>query len=138
MKDIVVDTNILRLIGKAKDPEFVSFFSWLRKIGVLTVSTYLIKEYSGVGSPEIAALIEALKHSTPCRFNKVRKTEIDRFDDRHFKYACNFRDRCHVKLVMLSCRKIAISQDNNFINDVNRFPRYHARASNRPSGLNYE
>ena len=138
MKDIVVDTTVMRLLGGAGNPEFVDFFKWLRRDGVLTVSTYLLKEYSGIGSQQIAALIETLRNSNPCRFNKIEKRTIDNFNDGHFRYTCNVKDHCHVKLVMLSFRKLALSQDLAFVNDVNEFPRHHASASDRPGDLPYK
>jgi hypothetical protein len=128
----------MRLLGNAKDPEFLRFFGWLRQNGVLTVSTYLLKEYSGVGSQHIAALIDTLRSSIPPRFNKIDKRIVDTFNDRHFRYNCNTEDHCHVKLVMLSFRRLALSQDPDLVRDVNRFPRYNAHASNRPSALPYE
>lgn len=138
MKDIVVDTSTIIFLGNQSTPDFIKFFKWLRKEGALAVSTYLLKEYSGIGSSEIAALLETLKHSQPSRYNNIPKREIDTFNDRHFKYTCHMKDRCHVKLVMLSFRKLALSQEDNFINDVNEFPRHRALASKNPEHIPYE
>lgn len=137
MKDIVVDTSAMRLFEGAKDPDFKNFFRWLVSEGVLTVSNYLLKEYSGIGSNGVAALIDILRSTNPPRYNKIERKRIDTFNDRGFRYSCNRKDKCHVKLVMLSFRRLALAQDSNLVNDVNRFPRYKARAAKRPHLLPY-
>lgn len=134
MKDIVIDATAIRLFGVAKDIEFIKFFSWLQNDGVLTVSSYLIKDYNGFRSHYIAALLSHLINSG--RFNKIPTKTIKSFKDHHYRYRCN--DRFHVRLVMLSDRRLALSNDDNFIYDVNNFPGMRSTAARRPSQLPYQ
>ena len=134
MKDIVIDATAIRLFGVTKDIEFIKFFSWLQNDGVLTVSSYLIKDYSGCGSHYIAALLSHLINNG--RLNKIATNTIKFFNDRHYRYRSN--DRLHVRLVMLSDRRLALSHDDNFIHDINNFPGMRATAARRPSQLPYQ
>ncbi|MBI5220105.1 MAG: hypothetical protein HY958_14350 [Bacteroidia bacterium] len=50
----------------------------------------------------------------------------------------NAADWIHLKTVLLSYRKLAISNDKNLRNDINHYPGYNAIAAARPNELNYE
>jgi len=71
------------------------------------------------------------------RYTKKTNQEIRVYDDRHNRYRCNYEDRVHVKYVMLSDRRLVLSQDNNFIYDVNHFPRTGAQEAKMSSLIPY-
>ena len=122
LKDVVIDTSVMRLYDKPKDPVFIKFFYWLRARGTLTSSRKLILEYGGTGNYRIFVLINELVRDG--RYNLVPKAKIEEFtQDRHFNYTCNRRDIPHVRLVLVSHRKRLISFDKRLINDVNYFPK---------------
>lgn len=136
VRDIVVDTTVIRLYGVAGDPVFKDFFRWLFGEGVLAHSQMLLTEYMRIGSNTVASLIDHLIIAG--RFRKYERKDIEAINDKHFAYTCNYTDRCHVQLVMCTERRLCLSQDANLVNDVNRFPRFKATAATRPDQLNYE
>lgn len=138
MNDIVVDTSVMRLFGRAKDQEFRDFFRWLKEDGTLTVSQYLLNEYYRVGSNDIWSFLNDLITFNRKRYNRIDRGRIDSIDDKHFRYRCNTKDRVHVKLVMVSFRRLALSQDRRFVYDVNNFPGYQAIAARKPNDLPYK
>jgi hypothetical protein len=135
VKDIFVDTNVIAKYPKNGDKHLVTFFRWLHARGILVVSTFLLKEYSGIGSSDVAVLLDYLR--TQSRLKKFKPSDIDKVKDSSFSYTCNRKDWSHVKLVMLSQRRLAVAGDVNFVNDVNRFPRYKAIAVLCPSKCSY-
>ncbi len=121
-KDIVVDTNVMRLYDKQKDPKFVKLFSWIKDKGVLTVSRKLVNEYSGIGKDHIMTLLNKLNRDG--RLNHISKSQLSAFtDDRHFNYTCNRKDIVHARTVFLSHRKKCIAFDKKFRSAINRFNR---------------
>lgn len=135
-KDIVVDTTIIRLYGGASDPVFKKFFSWLFSKGVLACSQMLLSEYKRIGSNAVASLIDHLIRNR--RFRRYERTKVDAIRAKHFRYGCNYDDKCHVRLVMCTQRRLCLSQDRRLVRDVNCFPGYRARAARRPNELKYE
>lgn len=122
LKDVVIDTTVMRLYDKPKDPVFITFFYWLRARGTLTASRKLISEYGGTRNDRIFVLINELTRDG--RYNLVSKAKIGGFtQDRHFNYTCNRSDIPHVRLVMVSHRKRLIAFDKRLKNDVNSFPK---------------
>jgi hypothetical protein len=121
-KDVVIDQNVMRLYGAAKDVAFISFFTWLRQKGTLTMSRSLLKEYGGGGHDLVFVLINEMTRDG--RYNLIGNSEIDAFtDDRHYRYTCNGKDRSHARLVFLSFRKRLIAFDRALRSDVNNFKR---------------
>ena len=121
LKDVVIDTNVMRLYDKPKDPIFIAFFHWLRTRGTLTASRKLISEYGGT-QDLIFVLINELARCG--RYNLVSNAKIREFtQDRHFNYTCNPRDIPHVRLVLVSHRKRLIAFDKRLKNDVNSSPK---------------
>ncbi len=135
-RDIVVDTNVIRLYGTALDPAFRQFFTWLFRRGVLAYSQKLLGEYGRLRSNEVAALINHLM--TGRRLQKYDRQVIENINDRHFRYRSNHADRWHVRLVMCTNRRLCLSQDQRLVSDVNRFPRFKSKAAVHPNQLKYQ
>ncbi len=133
--DIVVDSNVMRLYGAAHDPAFKAFFSWLRTAGVLACSQKMLVEYSRTGSSLIAALLDELLLAS--RFRKYSGDQIATIKQRHYKFRSNYADHVHVKLVMCTCRRLCLSQDDSLRYDVTHFPGFAAQAAARPEDLPY-
>ena len=121
-KDVVIDTNVMRLYDSPKDKVFKLFFKWLRTKGTLTMSKKLLIEYGGTGNQKIFILINELQRNG--RYNLVDSNVLKSFNhDKNFSYTCNNKDKYHAKLVFLSYRKRLIAFDNAFVNDVNLYPK---------------
>src|SRR5437762_14387561 len=119
-RDIVIDTNVIRLYDKPADPIFKALFKWLGEKGSLVVSQKLLIEYVGTGNILLAGLISQLIKKK--RFIRVQNHALNSFTaDRHYNYRCNPKDKWHARLVFLSPRKLLVSLDNNLVSDVNRF-----------------
>lgn len=119
-KDIVVDTNIIRLYGNSPDVQLRDFFLWLDQFGCLTISQKLLREYIGTGNRLLASFIDNLTKNG--RLIRIENSVLKRFnDDRHYKYTCNHEDILHARLVFLSSRKLLLSEDVKLVKAVNDF-----------------
>lgn len=120
IKDVVIDTNVIRLYDAPGDPKLKALFVWLSEHGALAVSQKLLKEYDGIGNRLLAPLINRLIAQQ--RFLRISNSELRAFtEDRHRIYTCNPKDQWHARLVFLSIRKLLVSHDNKLVNDVNNF-----------------
>lgn len=121
-KDIVVDTNVMRLYDKPDDPIFVRLFTWINNNGALTVNQKLIMEYGRINNNQIMILLNKLNRVG--RLNQITKTQLSAFTaDRHFKYTCNGKDVVHARTVFISYRKRCIAFDKKLRADINAFKR---------------
>ena len=119
-KDIVLDTNVIRLYDKPKDPVIAQLFAWLVSSGTLAVSQKLVNEYYGTGNRQVAALLLFLGREV--RLQRISTSAISKFaSDRHYQYTCNYKDRDHARLTFLSTRKKLVSFDGKLVKDVNGF-----------------
>ena len=138
-KDIVVDTNVIRLYDKPSDPQFKSLFKWLHEHGTLAISQKLLAEYIGIGNTLLAGLINRLIANG--RLSHIGSKELKAFaEDRRYRYRSNARDHWHARLVFLSTRKLLVSIDKKLVNDVNGFKKLGGvkpRASSSPSPAFY-
>jgi predicted nucleic acid-binding protein len=134
-KDIVIDTNVIRLYDEPGDPIFKALFAWLGQHGTLVVSQKLVTEYGGTGNELLAGLIGQLMKTK--RFIRVQTSELKAFKaDAHYNYLCNKKDVWHARLVFVSRRKLLVSLDNNLVDDVNGFQKISGikpRATRRPN-----
>jgi hypothetical protein len=144
MKDIFVDAQIANLFAEPPNEHYVKFICWLTGKkeenyageGYLVLSNKLINEYIGgcrLSSKEtsIGAIIDLLIKKN--RYNKFSAKEIKDFQSKHFSKklwnelkskrsgSC---DPDHIAIVLLSSRKMALSQDENLIHDLLNFPKF--------------
>ena len=54
------------------------------------------------------------------------------------KLKSNSKDRNHIPVVLLSNRKMALSEDNNFLDDLLQFSGFTPITAKRPENLNYK
>lgn len=119
-RDIVIDTNVMRLYDTPKDSIFIDFFKWIKEKAFLRMSQKLLIEYDRSGNKKILILINELQRKG--RYALVRNQELNSFtDDRHFNYTCNHEDINHARLVFISNSKRLIAFDNNLVKDVNSY-----------------
>ena len=144
MKDIFVDNDAATNFTNPVDAGYKQFFAWLFEKGVLVVSQKLLVEYTrtcvgGSGGSNIGVLINHLT-KTPGRLIKIPKADLDAFAIpkhivRHLQ--SNRADHVHIKTVLLSTRKYAITQDAGLLQDINYYPGHNSRAVNRPEKIDY-
>jgi hypothetical protein len=120
VKDIVVDTNVIKLYNNPGDPLIRALFFWIRDHGTLTISQKMLIEYGGIGNRDLAGLLNRLQLDQ--RLNPIKTQEFKNFaSDLHYSYTCNSKDRWVAKLVFLSFRKKLVANDKRLVNDINRF-----------------
>jgi len=141
--DIFVDNNIAKNFCNPLDPEYKTFITWLFREGCLAVSNKILSEYHSSFShssskTNIIVIINRLLIDG--RLNKISNEVLKSFVFRKHvlkQLRANRKDYNHIKVVLLSDRKLALSLDKNFRNDVNNFPGYCAIAGNKPSEIPY-
>lgn len=135
-KDIFVDSNVIKIYPNVQDEDFKKFFYWLVRDGYLIISNALLGEYNRIRSNAIASLLEYLYKNN--RLVKVETKDLECIREKSYKYRCNMADRVHVKLVMVSNRKLGLAFDKKLLHDINNFPGYRASASYKPSKIPYK
>ena len=140
-KDIFVDTNIACKFAKPTK-EQVEFLKWLENSGYLMVSQKLLIEYNkSCNIPLFKAIIGKL--SSTNRLVRISNDEIKIFKRQHFskritkRLQSNHQDREHIPIVLLSDRKIAITEDDKFASDLVVFPGFKPIVSPTFEGVDY-
>lgn len=142
-KDVFIDNNVAKDFCNPLDPPYRDLIKWLYEEGHLAVSNKILGEYiSSTGSSSsptnIVTIIARLTRDG--RLNKFTQEQLNslRFKKHVQKgLQSNQKDHPHLKVVLLSDRKLALSLDRNFRHDVNNFPGYQAVARARPEELPY-
>jgi hypothetical protein len=143
LKDIFVDNDAATNFGNPLDPHYKEFFKWLLCEGYLVVSQKLLNEYGrtccgGAVGANIGVIVSKL--TIDGRLIVVKKAQLDDFIiPKHIarRLKSNFLDHVHIKAVMLSHRKFAVSVDTRLRNDINNFPKFAACAVDRPEKIGY-
>lgn len=138
-KDIFVDDCVAVRLENPIDESLKEFLEWLFLHGTLVITNKILHEYNSSLNAGSSNFIAVLNSCT--KDNRVHL--IDNIDLKKFRFnkkiernlLSNKKDWWHIKAVLLSPRKIAISFDKNFIRDINDFPGYVAHASRRISDL---
>lgn len=156
LKDIFIDNSVIPKFSNPLDSEYKKLFEWLLKYdekrknnnAYLAVSKKLLGEYdrslrnAHSSSHNFVVIIAHYKRND--RFNSIDNESIKTFKRKYFKkkivrrLVCDRDDRNHIPVVMLSDRKYALSLDANFRRDINNFPGFSARATERPQDLPYD
>jgi hypothetical protein len=140
-KDIFLDSNIVKNFSNPLDIEYKKLFQWISTIGYLVVSQKLLVEY-GRTNQNLSVLVNKLLADG--RLIKFESKELNKIK---FKKSIlktlksNTEDQLHMKVILLSDRKIAIIIDKNFRSDVNNYPKFKGikpQAVARPEEINYE
>lgn len=140
LKDIFVDDCVAARLENPMDPRLRGFLQWLESEGALVLSQKIIAEYKGSlagrGSSTFIALLSKLQRDGRQFFadnETLKQFGIPRRIERSLR--SNRKDWWHIRAVLLSPRKLAISFDRNFVRDLNDYPGVGARASHRVTDL---
>jgi len=140
-KDIFLDSNIVKNFSNPLDEEYKKLFQWISTIGYLAISQKLLVEY-GRTNQNLSVLVNRLQADG--RLIKFQSQDLNtiRFDKKTLKnLKSNREDQLHLKVILLSDRKIAIIIDKKFRDDVNGFPKYNGikpQAVARPEEIDYK
>jgi hypothetical protein len=141
--DVFVDNNVAKNFCNPADPHYKDFIKWLFEEGHLAVSNKILGEYvSSVGGSQsatniVASISRLTRDGRLIKFSQEQLTQLV-FSKRIIrKLRSNRKDHAHIRVVLLSCRKLALSLDANFRYDVNSFPGHQAVARARPEELSY-
>ena len=153
-KDIFIDNNIAsRYFSNPVDAEHSKLVDWLRTFNedeetdaYLLISPYLMREYhesnrNATSTTNIVQIIGDLTKQE--RLVNFTKKEIEAFQNQHYskkvmkRLLSNNKDRNHIPVVLLSDRKMALSEDDNFLHDLYEFSGFEPVTAKRPENLNY-
>lgn len=141
--DIFVDADRSGHFCRPVDPAYRKLIGWLRSDGYLVVCPSLIREYHRAEQATTAptALLMLVGHlQRHGRLKRFGKEALESFRiKKHVakRLRSNLEDRDHLKIVLLSDRKLGISGDVNFRHDVNNYPGYSAIVRRHPSEVPY-
>lgn len=127
-KDIFIDTNIACGFAKPSS-DSVMFLNWLSENGYLMVSSKLLTEYKKTCNIQLfTTVINKLQINN--RLVDVSNNQIKEFIKNNItkkvrnRLQSNHEDWNHIPLVLLSNRKIAITNDVRFSHDLKIIPGY--------------
>lgn len=142
MDDIVIDNSVARHFENPPDAHYRQLILWLQHLGSMAVSKKLFMEIKGTtcgnNSTSLLAIIGLLVRED--RINRISNEDLKGFEIKNHiakKLLSNKKDHPHIKLVLLSFRKLCLSEDGNLVTDINKFFGYKATAANRPESLPY-
>lgn len=155
MKDLFIDNScVVQNFANPADAEYKQLIQWLLRHeenspdnAYLVVSKKLLGEYiassGGARSAEnIVNIIDFLTKKG--RLNSISNKDIKEFMRKKFtkkvekKLRSNRKDHPHIAAVLLSERKMALTEDEGLWEDLLNFPGYDVLVDNRPENLPYE
>ena len=142
--DLFVDADRSKYFSRPVDPVYRKLIDWLRSDGHLVVCASLIREYHRAvrGSTSPTTLVALMNHlQIHGRLKGFGKRELERFRIKNHverKLRSQMKDRDHLKIVLLSDRKLGISGDGEFRHDVNNYPGYSPIVRRHPSEVPYD
>ena len=153
-KDIFIDNNIAsKYFSTPTDEEYKKLIEWLatynedeQNDAYLVVSPHLIREYNESNRnarSETNILNLLIEFTKQGRLVNFTKKQIEDFQQKYYSkkvlknLLSNAKDRNHIPVVVLSDRKMALSEDNNFLSDLKEFSDFEAITAKRPENLNY-
>lgn len=142
-KDIFVDTNLGKNFCNPVDPELKEFIRWLFYQGSLVISNRILREYcdSCQHSTSRSSILVIIAHQTKRkRLTKISNIQLaavvlTKAEIRRIR--SNRKDHEHLKALMLSRRKMALTGDTKFAYDVVNLPRIRGLAKRHPEDLPY-
>ena len=154
-KDIFIDNNITsKYFSTPTDEEYKKLIEWLatynedeQNDAYLVVSPYLIREYNESNRnarSETNILNLLIEFTKQGRLVNFTKKQIEDFQQKYYSkkvlknLLSNAKDRNHLPAVLLSDRKMALSEDNNFLSDLKEFSDFETIIAKRPEHLNYK
>ena len=143
MKDIFVDNCVAKNFANPLDPEYKALIQWLFDEGFLAVSNKLLGEFGRTsGSCAVGTNIWLIvSHlQTRGRLRHFSNSQLAGFAIPKRvarKLQSNPADHVHIKTVLLSHRKFALTLDAKLYRDINWYPGHKALAANRPQHIPY-
>jgi len=146
MLDIFIDTNRIQFFTNPVLPEYIKLISWLKEKGSLVLTNKLLTEYGGgcqhISTEEnIMVLIDFLQQQEEDRINFITNSKLGEFKikKKDFKNIRSKKsDIVHLKSVLISHRRLALTDDQNLTYDINNYPGYRGIAKSNPNDLPYE
>jgi hypothetical protein len=155
-KDIFIDNNIACLFASTTNQHCIELIVWLlnndmenpENNGYLMISDELRKEYFRSNSgcdKKFSIIMVYFQLQKDGRLHGKSKEELAAFKRTNMPKKCwnklnsKESDREHIPLVFLSDRKLVLSNDTEFLNDLINFPKFgkDVRYSRTPEGLEY-
>lgn len=155
-KDIFIDNNIAsRYFSNPIDEEYKKLIDWLTTYNeneetdaYLVVSPFLLTEYNESNRypnsrTNIVQIISDLTKQE--RLVRFSRKQIEGFQKKYHTpkvlrklLTKETKDINHIPAVLLSDRKMALSEDNNFLHDLNQITGFIAITAKRPEELDYK
>ena len=153
-KDIFIDNSIAsKHFSNPIDDEFKKLIDWILSYNkdeendaFLVITPFLLKEYNesnrnANSKTNITRIIDDLtKQDRLIRFSKkeIEAFKQDNFSKKTLKSlkTSETKDINHIPAVLMSDRKMALTEDNNFFDDLNSFK--NVIVKKRPEELEYE
>ncbi|MCP4110024.1 MAG: hypothetical protein GY749_31630 [Desulfobacteraceae bacterium] len=143
IKDIVIDNSVSYRFENPPDSTYKEFIEWLRTEGFLVLSQKLLIEIKqttqGRKESSLPVIIDLLIRENRGIF--IKKGELDTFvisKKIMKKLRSNKKDHDHIKIVLLSNRKLCLTEDVNLSYDINNYPGFKAKAADKPDLLDYK
>ncbi len=141
--DLFVDSNLSGHFAKPVKPEYRELIRWLNEEGCLVVCQSLIVEYHDAvrGATSPTTLVEIVnrlqREGRLRRFTKDKLREFLIKPSVQRRLCSNRADHDLIKIVLLSDRKLGLSEDRNLARDINTFPGHQAQVASTPSKIDY-
>ena len=155
-KDIFIDNNITsKYFSNPINEEYKKLIEWLKIYkgneetdAYLVVSPFLMREYneSNRYPNSRTNIVQIISDMTKeGRLTNFNKKQIEAFQKQYHtkKVLKNLltkdtKDINHIPAVLMSDRKMALLEDNNFIHDLNQVTGFTALTAKRPEELPYK
>lgn len=141
--DLFVDSNLSGHFCRPIDKAYENLIQWLLAEGQLIVCPSLIREYHDAvrGSDRPTSLVVLIGYlQREGRLKQCTNRELSSFvipKHRRKRLLSNRRDHDFLKVILLSDRKLGLSEDRNLRRDVNGYPGYTACVGAHPSEVEY-
>ena len=104
MNDIVIDANVMAMLGSNGGGDYRNLFDWLRSKGVISLSRKMVVEYGGGRNRFVASLLSDMV--TSGRYNDINQKIVNGFvKSSNFNFSSNFEDRYVVGVTVLVVEK---------------------------------
>lgn len=140
-KDIFIDNNVTKHFKNPMTLEYSDLYNWLitnvkedpKRNAFIVITQKLLNEYNRSNqnaylAPNIIYIIDLLQKQG--RWNHIKNNEIKAFRDKNYtnknlKKILSTNDLDHIPAILISDRKMALSEDVNLLHDIKNFPGFH-------------
>jgi len=125
MKDIFVDTCTAQQFCNPMNEAYKSLLLWIKQDGYLVYTNKLLQEIGQGNQNLLALLAQLIKEGRANKISNEALRQIEFSKKQKGNFLSNGKDWDHIKTVILSNRKLAISGDAYLISDINGLPKYN-------------